>query len=213
MSGIVPIALLAPVTATHRVRSREQVGHALDGQPPGRRCRTSANRTVAPVSSATSSHGETLESWSSRVQMISSPGCEVAADRPGDREHVGGRRRAEHEAVGIGVSSSPIVAWTRSTSSSHASAAANAPWLLALLPLRCQAPSGLDRRVDDLRAGRAVEAGPRCVVAFGDGGESVAEIEHAVTLAQAVSQLHADQRPDVVGLGVAGGLDHERRRT
>ena len=40
---------------------------------------------------------------------------------------------------GVALISRPTVPWTCSSRASHASAAANAPWLLALLPLRCHA--------------------------------------------------------------------------
>ena len=137
MSGIVPIAFEAPVTATQRVRSSSNaVTAAVSSRPVA--VSNSAIRTVAPVSAAISSHGDTFESWSSRVHTISSPG---PSSRPIARviENtllvVDGPNT---KPAGSAPSNSPIVAWVRSTSASHASAAANAPWLLALLPLRCQ---------------------------------------------------------------------------
>ena len=110
--------------------------------------------------------------------MISSPGCRsrpiarvsenTLAVVEGPNTNPPGRRRAAGRACSA----------RRSTSASQASAAANWPWLLALLPLRCHAAGGFDRGVDDLRAGRAVEPGPALVVAFGDAGEAVAQVEH-----------------------------------
>ena len=61
MSGIVPIAFEAPVTATHRVRSlNNSVTAEASSRPVA--VSNSAIRTVAPVSAAISSHGETFES-------------------------------------------------------------------------------------------------------------------------------------------------------
>ena len=99
-SGTLPTALLAAVTATQRVRSREHRLH-------GRRRRSSvpgsgsAKRTSAPARSAAISHGATSPSWSSRVQTISSPGDERAADGGGERERERGHARAEHEAARV----------------------------------------------------------------------------------------------------------------
>ena len=111
---------------------------------------------------------------------------------------------------GSAPSSRPSVRWTSATSASQASAAANWPWLLALLPLRCHAAGRLDRGVDDLRAGRAVEPRPSLVVAFGDGGEAMAQVEHADTVAHGSRRPHAAHSPTSSCSAAAGGASHEQ---
>ncbi len=61
MSGIVPIAFEAPVTATHRVRSLNNAATAAASSRPVVVSK-SAIRTVAPESAAISNHGEMFES-------------------------------------------------------------------------------------------------------------------------------------------------------
>ena len=127
----------APVTATHRVRALNNSATAAVSSRPVAVSKP-AIRTVAPVSAAISIHGETFESWSRRVHTISSPGRRsrpIARVIENTLLVVDGPKT---NPAGSAPSNSPIVAWARSTSASHASAAANAPWLLALLPLRCQ---------------------------------------------------------------------------
>ena len=60
-----------------------------------------------------------------------------------------------------------------------ASAAANAPPVLALSPLAAHSAIAVDRRVDHLRAGRPVEAGP----AVADAGEAGTQIDHGSSVA------------------------------
>ena len=72
-SGMVPMTLDEPVTATHRVAgpTRLVTASAASRPPAGS---NSAMRTTAPESRAASSHGATLASWSRVVHTISSPG-------------------------------------------------------------------------------------------------------------------------------------------
>ena len=82
-------------------------------------------RSRMVASSAASSHGATLESWSSRVQMISSPGCRSwAMARVIDRTLavVDGPNT---KPSGSALRKSPIRRRARSTSASQASAAAS----------------------------------------------------------------------------------------
>jgi hypothetical protein len=71
-SGQVPIALLAAVTATSRVRSVSSSSYCQSGSSPVSMS-TSAHRTTMPISSAICSQGRMLASWSSRLTTISSP--------------------------------------------------------------------------------------------------------------------------------------------
>jgi hypothetical protein len=77
-SGRVPIALLAAVTATTRVRGPIRSANRATGNSPVAGS-NSAHRTVAPARSAACVHGRTLASWSSRETITSSPGPQAAA--------------------------------------------------------------------------------------------------------------------------------------
>ena len=71
-SGRVPIALLAAVTATSRVRGPMRSAYWPTGSSPVTRS-TSAHLTVTPARAAAWIQGRTLESWSSRDTTMSSP--------------------------------------------------------------------------------------------------------------------------------------------
>ena len=74
----VPTAFDASVKATTFVRSVSASSNDA-GSIVTSWSRTSTHRTVAPVSSATMSHGRMFASWSSRVTTISSSGPRVRA--------------------------------------------------------------------------------------------------------------------------------------
>src|ERR671917_445585 len=77
-SGRVPIAELAAVTATSRVRGPSSSSYCQSGSSPVSMS-TSAQRTPTPARTASSTHGRTLASWSSRLTTTSSPGRQVRA--------------------------------------------------------------------------------------------------------------------------------------
>ena len=123
---MVPTALDEPVTATQRVDDPINDVTASTSRRPLSES-NAAMRTVAPVSSLSSIHGDTLESWSNVVQTISSSGS-----RPRPMARV----RAIMLAVVLGPNtmppgsapkSRPMTPLVRSTSASHSSAAENAP--------------------------------------------------------------------------------------
>ncbi len=136
VSGMAPMAFEAPVTATHLVACPIRSTTASVCKRPLFRSRL-AMRTVAPASRAASSQGATFESWSSSVQMISSPGpmsAAIALVRAIMLAVVLGPKTIP---AGSAPRSSPTVTLTLSARESHSRAAGNAPWLLALFPLRC----------------------------------------------------------------------------
>ena len=158
-SGIVPIALLAPVTATHRVRSVSSAVTFSTGRRP--LCDVEVGEPHDGARVFSDEHpgrdvGVVVEAGTD--DLVAGP--QVVADRARDREHVGGRGRAEHEAVGIGVqqpshrllgAGDELVAGVGGREGSVAVGV-----VAAALP----GGGGLDRRVDHLGAGRAVEPGP-----------------------------------------------------
>ena len=75
---MVPMRFEAAVTATSRVLSVTTAATASGSSSPVRGS-NSAQRTVAPTCSATSSHGRMLASWSSRLTTTSSPGTHPLA--------------------------------------------------------------------------------------------------------------------------------------
>ena len=95
----------------------------------------STQRTVAPASSAASTHGRTFASWSSFVTTTSSPGPSV---RPNDRERCR-RSDVEFGPNTISPGSAPVMSAAArrasAISASVSSLAANAPCVL-LIPLR-----------------------------------------------------------------------------
>ncbi len=98
----VPSRLLAPVTATSRVRSDRS----------GATCSSRSSPVVgvevgpahaAPAASAAISHGRMLASWSSRVTTISSPGRHCRSEGSGEVERQLGGAAAEHDAGRVGA--------------------------------------------------------------------------------------------------------------
>jgi hypothetical protein len=71
-SGRVPMALLAAVTATRRVRGLMSSSYCQVGSSPVSMS-TSAHRTTAPTCSASCTQGRMLASWSRRLTTTSSP--------------------------------------------------------------------------------------------------------------------------------------------
>ena len=176
----------------------------------------SAILTVDPVSAATSSQGATLESWSRRVHTISSPGPSwrpIARVIENTFAVVEGPNRKPR---GSALSSRPIVACMRSTSSSQASAAAKSRdcWRCCRCVARRRWPRSRSRH---LCSGRAVEAGPTLMAAFGDAGKAMAEIDHAPSLWHTTidhSPVPARRpQPDLVGLRPSRGVDDQIRET
>ena len=133
-SGIVPIRFDAPVTATHFVRSSIRSITAcgsstpVDGSNPASTC-------SAPASSHAIRHGATLASWSSRVPTTRSPGRSVRPMARVNAMVIVVMFAPKQMPPGSAPSSWPTVARARSSKASHASAAANAPPVLALAPL------------------------------------------------------------------------------
>ena len=136
-SGTEPIALDAAVTATHLVRSDSAASTALAGSSSVDSS-GSAKRTVTPARSAAITHGRTLESWSSRVQTISSPGdserTTVAAKRIVSAVKLGPKLTPD----GSPPSSVATAARVDATSSSVSRACLNCPPWLACEPDRIQ---------------------------------------------------------------------------
>ena len=169
MSGVVPTALLAAATATQRVRSLSCAAIALGGNASVSRS-GSAKRTVAPARWAAITHGRTLASWSSRVHTTSSPGRRVRPTVAANRIVRSVMLGPKTTPRGSAPSRAPTEARACATTSSVACAAAKTPPWLALPPERGEVGHGLDRRVEHLRAGRPVQAGPAVV----QSGEAVA---------------------------------------
>src|SRR5688572_8056547 len=211
MSGIVPIAFDAPVTATQRVRSVNASAIEATGRRPAATS-NSTNRTAAPVSSATCIHGETLESWSRRVQTSSSPGRRsrpIARESENTLAVVDGPNT---KPPGSPPSSRPSVPWTSATSASQASAAANWPWLLALLPLRCHAAvASIAESTTCVPAGPSKRAHPWWLPSVTAGKRarrsSTPTLWH--TEGRRLPAAARSPKPDRVMLGGAGGVDEQ----
>ena len=77
-SGLVPIALLAAVTATSLVRAVTRLAYCAAGSSPVAGS-TSAHRTTAPARPAACAQGLTFASWSSLETTTSSPAAQVLA--------------------------------------------------------------------------------------------------------------------------------------
>ena len=100
-SGAVPIALLAAVTATSRVRSLTSSRVLLGRQLAGRRVELGPPHGRPRPAPAACTHGRTLASWSSRDTTTSSPGRQPVAERPRDQVGQRGRARPEHHAARV----------------------------------------------------------------------------------------------------------------
>ena len=125
------------MTAIHFVRSLSAASTALAGSSSPASV-GSAKRTVTPARSAAITHGRTLESWSSRVQTISSPGASprttVAAKRIVSAVKLGPKVTPD----GSPPRSVATAARVESTSSSVSCACLNCPPWLACEPERIQ---------------------------------------------------------------------------
>ena len=175
-----PTALDACVTATQRVRSDRTASTAAAGSAsvPGS---GSAKRTTAPARSAAITHGRTLASWSSRVHTTSSPGASSRQTVAAKRMVSAVMLAPNATPAGSAPSRAATAARAPATSSSVWRAAANSPPWLAVRPERMPLGHRLDRRVDHLRAGRAVQ--PRPAVAYAREALAV----HRAALASATS--------------------------
>ena len=157
------MAFEAAVTATHFVRSLSAAWTALAGSSSVDSS-GSAKRTVTPARSAAITHGRTLESWSRRVQTISSPGdssrTTVAAKRIVSAVKLGPKQTPD----GSPPSSVATAARVEFTSSSVSCACLNWPPWLACEPERIQSaiasiaesttwlPAGPSRRAQPSRS-------------------------------------------------------------
>ena len=171
MSGIVPIAFEAPVTATHRVRSlNKAVTAAVSSRP------------VVGVEVG-HPHGRTRVGPDQQprrdVRIVIEPRAhdlvartQLAADRPRDREHVVGGRRPEHESGWVGAEQLAHRGLgsfgERVARLGRGERAVAVGVVAAALPVG----GGVDRGVDDLGARRPVEASP----AVRQAGESVPHV-------------------------------------
>ena len=155
---IVPTAFDARVNATTLVRSESAASNDA-GSSVASSSRMSTHRTVAPASSAASTQGLTLASWSSRVTTTSSPGPSVRATE---------REMANSSVVAFGPKTTSSASALRSAAARWASAiTSSVSWLVAnapcvLLLLRQVRRHRLDHGFGDLRAAGRVdeEAGP-----------------------------------------------------
>jgi len=136
MSFAVPIALLAPPTATSRVRVFRSPGSAPRSSTPVAGSK-SIQRTDMPTSAATASQGATLASWHSRESTSSSPARQSRASA---------REMPSVSVVmfcpnaispGSPPSKSAIAACAASLSASVSTDVRNTPPLFAVPPSRC----------------------------------------------------------------------------
>ena len=135
MSGTVPTAFDAAVTAIQRVRSDSTASTAEAGSSSVSGS-GSAKRTTAPARSAAISHGRTLASWSRRVHTISSPSASPRAAVAEKRIVSAVIDGPKATPSGAAPSRRPTLARVAATTSSLARACGKCPPSLAVLPER-----------------------------------------------------------------------------